>query len=1374
MKHIPHQQLESCSDKFQIPGLVPGYELLESIGKGGFSLVYRARQVSTRQMVAVKILHFVDTNKPSYELNLERFEREIRLCAELHHPNIVKLLDKGETLDRRLFAVFEYIPGHTLKQWIKNNGAMDAVQAGNIMGQVLDALVCAHRHGVVHRDLKPQNVMVSTTGANMQVKILDYGIGTVIPPECGKNFMTLTHVQEFVGTPSYSAPEQLRGEPATIQTDLYAWGLLFLECLIGLPVMQGASTAEIFHKQLSTQDVAIPPVIAGHPLATILRRVLKKKVHERCKDAEALWHELQGIRLVDIVGQVQSDGVEQLQQNEATVINCGGFKEKRQITVVCCSVSVMPRLSDTQVKDSDIEVLEILQQEHFNRSRDIATQFGGKLAGCLGNRMLVYFGYPHVSDTDARRAARTALEINRVMRHRALQLEVHNGFQLHTRIGMHTGLMLVHRDEAPQGYATNIAMCLESKAKVNNILVSDDSFRCLERFFDFDLDETCYLSGNSLALQTHCLIGQRQTGDYYFLPALDEKQELVGNQQQLEWLKQKWVRMIAKVINTENRALLIQGEAGIGKSRLLSEMLSIVHEQGNHCYVCRCLPEHKNYGLFPFLELLQHSLDISEITPHADALKRLETEFKLAGCNVEQVMPIICTWLSIPFEHYIEQHKVAQVSPQRQKIWLLQAIIDWLIYLCKKQPLLLIVEDLHWSDPTSLELLEKLLERISRNMSEKNSGQNAALSPEQPRLLLMMSARPAFKLPWGDEVDLLSVNRLRRSSTEELIGKLAVDKKLHSMVIDKIVTCTDGVPLFVEELTRVLIDNHLVERDGYWRLKNNIGLSDIPLTLRDLLIGRLDGLAGAKKTAQIAAAIGREFDYELLACATFKNPEDLANDVATLVKSDWIYPLRPGDKSVYTFRHSLIRDAAYQAMLNVDRQETHRQIAFALSTNFPDRLINHPGEVANHYSLGGRSEKSSHYFVKAAHLASSTHSNQEAFNLYLKAIDDIHKVTQQGALSTNVLDSNWQNLCCEANEGLGDSASLIGEHTYARRALNSALGKEHKNREIEARILRKIAKSWEVSHEHEKSLRLYRKAEKSLGKLATIVENKVFLAEWLKINNGKLYVNYWDNNTAAMKNILDAVRPVVNRQGNLRQQAGLILDELLYTYRQTHYKLDDKTVTRAYELVDIAKQCQEPELLAEAWHELGLSLLFCQRYRQSQQALETAIKQSENIDDIVLRCRNLTYLTVTHRMQGQVGAVERIAQTTLDVAEQIAMTDYIAAAKSNLAWVAWRRGRYDEAYRLATQAGQLWHNLDNRYPYPLQWLGLLVLLAMKTENMEVNTRELMEFVDVLLNDNQQALSTDIRQYLQNFKQIGGSPIDELKRAIKTAKKEGLL
>ncbi len=281
-----------------------GYELIEQLGQGGFGTVFQARQQSTGQIVAVKMLRLNNIDKQERNSKIERFERETHLCADLHHPNIVRLLDKCRTDKHHLFAIFEYVPGETLRDLLFREGAPPALKVWELMGQVLDGLACAHEQGIVHRDLKPANIMITSTGTRQHVKILDFGISTFEPGARTSDYQSLTLSKETVGTPSYSAPEQLRGEPPTVKSDMYAWGLVFVECLTGQAVIKGTTLAEIFHKHLSPENVPLPSAILGHPLGDLLRKVLLKNHKDRIGQTNQLYSDFQKLNLTNIVGQL--------------------------------------------------------------------------------------------------------------------------------------------------------------------------------------------------------------------------------------------------------------------------------------------------------------------------------------------------------------------------------------------------------------------------------------------------------------------------------------------------------------------------------------------------------------------------------------------------------------------------------------------------------------------------------------------------------------------------------------------------------------------------------------------------------------------------------------------------------------------------------------------------------------------------------------------------------------------------------------------------------------------------------------------------------------------------------------------------------------
>lgn len=457
---------------------IGGYKTRGLLGEGAFATVFLAEQEITGRQVALKVL------KPgglgNMQRRIQRFERETRLCADLCHPNIVHLLDKGRTADGRLFAVFEYVPGETLKDLLLRKGALPAVTAGKLMIQVLDALVAAHKAGVVHRDLKPGNIMITTTGAEHRVKVLDFGIGALTPNVNQRDYKRLTITHETLGTPAYSAPEQLRGETPTIKSDIYAWGLLMIECLTGSRAMHGVSLAEVFHNQLSATDVPLPPAIAEHPLGLLLRRVLQKKPELRIGDAEQLHEKFRSIDLTDLVTPVAMNGANfDTRQNDTATLTLtlpgarGG--ERRQITVLACNLGMVV---DEEAR-YDLKELDMMHMEQLGRFLDIGTRHGGYHAGTLGDSVLLYFGYPYASDSDVARAARAASDLISAATEQNRVLGDLSGIRFEVRMGLHTGVIVNRYGEAPSGVTPNTALQLMRRARPGTVLASTTSCRLL-------------------------------------------------------------------------------------------------------------------------------------------------------------------------------------------------------------------------------------------------------------------------------------------------------------------------------------------------------------------------------------------------------------------------------------------------------------------------------------------------------------------------------------------------------------------------------------------------------------------------------------------------------------------------------------------------------------------------------------------------------------------------------------------------------------------------------------------------------------------------------------------------------------------------------
>ncbi|MEE9383691.1 MAG: serine/threonine-protein kinase [Nannocystaceae bacterium] len=274
------------------------YQICGFLGDGGFGVVYRAKQISTGQTVALKLLRNVAVENRSEAT--AGFLRELELCAGLYHPNIVRLIDSGSLPKDCWYGVFEFVPGETLAQLLHRQSCLIPSAAADIMGQVLDGLACAHKGGVVHRDLKPANIMVGQTGARLNAKILDFGIGTYSSTAHREQFLSCDRVSKIVGTPSYMSPEQVGQGSMTPASDLYSWGLVMLECLSGHPVVRGSSVAEVLYHHLGPAEVALPEYLADHPLGALLRSVLRKKAEMRLGDAVQALAQLETVDMADL------------------------------------------------------------------------------------------------------------------------------------------------------------------------------------------------------------------------------------------------------------------------------------------------------------------------------------------------------------------------------------------------------------------------------------------------------------------------------------------------------------------------------------------------------------------------------------------------------------------------------------------------------------------------------------------------------------------------------------------------------------------------------------------------------------------------------------------------------------------------------------------------------------------------------------------------------------------------------------------------------------------------------------------------------------------------------------------------------------------
>ncbi|MCM8525309.1 MAG: protein kinase, partial [Lentisphaeraceae bacterium] len=476
------------------------YKIINSIGSGAFSNVYMAKQLSTGQSVAIKVLKQESHDQAdTLEKRIVRFKREMQLCAELHHVNIVKVLDFGKTHSGELFTVFEYIPGKTLGDILKEEGALSVKRTFKIMAQILAAIASAHGNGVIHRDLKPDNIMISTDGSD-SVKLLDFGISTIVSSEKDSVKLTLTH--DFLGTPAYAAPEQVRGESITNKVDIFAWGLIFIECLTGENAYDETNKAKLVQKQLSKEPIPIPVSLRGHSLGDFLAWILQKDPHRRAADSSEVLKRFNHLSYSSIP---QSGGF--LKASDKTVLELMNLQRqdlksltRRKISVLICELTL--NLNSGQ---DNTEFIDCLYHESFELSRTVAESNGAFTASYTGGRLVFYFGYPSPGDFHARGAAKTALDLSSSLTQTQKALRVRHRATLTWKISVHTGeVTLKSSPDKNEVFGTCLGDASEllTNSPANEIVVSQRLYDRLFKSFNFhDLNKD---------KQTYRLTGMRE------------------------------------------------------------------------------------------------------------------------------------------------------------------------------------------------------------------------------------------------------------------------------------------------------------------------------------------------------------------------------------------------------------------------------------------------------------------------------------------------------------------------------------------------------------------------------------------------------------------------------------------------------------------------------------------------------------------------------------------------------------------------------------------------------------------------------------------------------------------------------------------------
>ena len=636
--------------------------------------------------------------------------------------------------------------------------------------------------------------------------------------------------------------------------------------------------------------------------------------------------------------------------------------ERRQVTVMFSDLVGSTALSARMDPEDLREVISAYQK----CVAETVGRFGGFVAKYMGDGVLVYFGYPQAHEDDAERAVRAGLELVAAVG----ALKTHAALQ--TRVGIATGLVVVgdligsgaSQEQAIVGETPNLAARLQSIAEPNSVVIAESTRKLVGNLFELDDLGSQELKGIAGAVRAWAALRPASVESRFDAMHATGLTELVGREEELELLLRRW----SKAKSGEGQVVLLSGEPGIGKSRLTAALLERVAAEPHIRLRNFCSPQHTDSALYPTIGQIERAAGFRHDDTAQAKLDKLDALLAQSSTSPHDAA-LLAEMLSLPNDGRYPALELT--SPERRQKTL-EALVLQVAALARENPVLMIFEDAHWADPTSLELFGRIIDKIP-----------------SLRALLIVTYRPEFDPPWigRPHVTALTLNRLGDREIAAIIDSVTGNKLLSPSIRREIIERTDGIPLFVEEMTKAVLE---AESEGDARKTAaavpSSGLN-VPASLHASLMARLDRLGPAKEVAQIGAAMGREFSHALLAAVVRKSEEELGSALGRLTAAGLLFRQGVPPQATYLFKHALVQDAAYGTLLREPRRALHARIAETLESQFAEIAENQPEVLARHFTEAGMSETAIQYWSKAGERALQRSANAEAAAHLTSAIE---------------------------------------------------------------------------------------------------------------------------------------------------------------------------------------------------------------------------------------------------------------------------------------------------------------------------------------------------------------------------------------------------
>jgi serine/threonine protein kinase/predicted ATPase len=1365
------------------------YRLLRLLGRGGFAEVYLGEHRYLKSHAALKVLHTQLADEEA-----QQFLREAQLLASLSHPHIVRILDFA-VQEGMPFLVMEYAPGGTLRNRHLKQTQLTLDTIVVYVSQVAGALQYAHDRRLVHRDVKPENMLLSSRS---DVLISDFGLAMLAPHTYSASTQAIA---PLAGTAPYLAPEQLQGK-VEHASDQYALAVVVYEWITGTPPFCGTPI------EIAMQHLSVPP-----PSLREQVKDLSPAIEEVVLRALAKVPELRFASVDDFASALAHASHEAVSFLPAPRSAAGTGGDRKRPAARPLSIHLLGTFelisAGTPLTTVDWPRLQSLLA--YLVLHATAPQSRTHLAFLLwpdstesqahtNLRHLVYHLRHALPDADAfLRAEKQTLQwqpdaswtLDVADFERAVARAAQAEKQVEVRLALEQAVELYRGDLLPGCYDEWI---LSERERLRHLLLDalegltllleqerdyPAAIRAAQRMLRHDpLHEATYrhlmrlyaLTGDrAAALRTYhtcATVLERElatepepaTREAYELllrrkdspparlatsmPMLIVAAPLVGRHQEWAQLQKAWQGAVAG----ESHLVLLVGEAGIGKTRLAEELLDWVARQGMTTVLARCYPAEGDLVYAPVATWLR-----------AEPLR-----IALAG--------LADVWLTevarfVP-DLLAEKPGLPSPSPLTER-WQRQRLFEALAraVLAARQPLLLLIDDLQWCDRETLEWLHFLL----RFDPQAQLLLLATLRPEEigddhPLQSLLAALRPRGQLTE------LQLEALNAPDTATLAAHIAGQEVGPDAVAD-LYRETEGNPLFVVETIRMSAAGTKGKEHRVRGVPIAVHDSHLPPTVQAVIAARLEQLSPlARRVMSLAATIGRAFTFGVLAQASQDDEDELVRGLDELWQRRIVREQGTGSLDAYDFSHDKLREVAYATVSAARRRLLHRRVAEAFEVVYAERLDEVSRLVASHYDQAGDVERAVTFYQRAAEVARQVYANAEAILSYQRVL-----VLLKGASSLQRPQEQWREVTTQVNESLGDVYTLIGQLEEARNAYLEALARVLTHEHIrQAHLHRKRAQTWKTQRRFDEGLQAYSMAEAALeGEEAERTQQ--WWQEWIEIQHERIEIHYLQAQLHELTDRVEKTRPVVERYGTPVQRAAFFQSLVRMSVWRDRFVASEEMVEYARSSLAALLELKNETEVAWARFILGYVYLWHGDLDLAEEQLQKAQMLGKQTGDVKLQSRCLTYLTVLSRKHGKVEEARRFGSQALAIATEMQLPDYIAMAKANLAWIAWREGDLSEAQVNALAALELWRPLPIVNAF--HWMALWPLIGVAlTEDW---LTEAVDYARQLLDQEQQALPEALNTLIEaTIRAWGSGEVEKvrthLQQAAALAKEMGYL